>query len=322
MASPPALRDGMNLSLIAGTANPSLAAGVASSLGVPLGERTIDRFADGELHVEINESVRGHDVYLIQPTSQPVEDHLFELLLLADACHRAGAHRQIAVMPYFGYARQDRRTSGREPVAVHVVAQLIGTSAIERVVGVDLHSAAIEGVLPVPLEHLTAVSMLAEAAREEDGRDRVVVAPDLGATKLAEQYATLLGLPVAIVHKTRLSSEKVEVRRVTGEVRDRAPIIVDDMITTAGTVAAAANAVLQAGARPDITVVATHALLVGSALDRLRQLPLRRLIVTDSVLLPERLPFPSRVESLAPLLATAIRRLHNDESLSEIISRR
>lgn len=322
MTSPPSAQGGTELCLLAGTANPPLAADVAAALEIPLGERVIDHFADGELHVEITESVRGRDVFLLQPTSGPIESHLVELLLLADACERAGARRQIAVIPYFGYARQDRRTNGREPVAVHVIANLIGTTAIERVVAVDLHSAAIEGVLPMPLEHLTAVRMLAEAARDDAIRNGVVVAPDLGATKLAEQYATWLGLPVAIVHKTRLSSDEVSVRRVTGEVRGRVPIIVDDMITTAGTIMAAADAVIQAGAQPDVTVIATHGVLVGPALERLRQLPLRRLIVTDSILLPDNLPFPASVVSLAPLLATAIDRLHNDESMNGFLARR
>lgn len=322
MSSPPAFTAGTTISLLAGTANVPLAVGVAAELGIPLSERVIDHFADGELHVEISESVRGRDVFLLQPTSGPIETHLVELLLLADACERAGAARQIAVMPYFGYARQDRRTNGREPVAVHVVANLIGTSAIERVVAVDLHSAAIEGVLPMPLEHLSAVALLAKAARDDVPRDGVVVAPDLGASKLAEQYATLLDLPVAIVHKMRLSSEEVEVRRITGDVTGRSPIIVDDMVTTAGTVAAAAAAVLEAGARPDVTVIATHALLVGPALERLRALPLRRLIVTDSVLLPQRLPLPAHVVSLAPLLAIAIDRLHHDQSMNDLIARR
>ncbi len=312
----------MNLSLFAGTANPQLATGTAAALGIPLGERLIEHFPDGELHVEINESVRGHDVFLFQPTSAPIEEHLVELLLLADACQRAGAGRQMAIIPYFGYARQDRRMNGRQPVAVHVIAQLIGTSAIERLVAVDLHSAAIEGVLPMPLEHLSAVSMLAEAVRGVTGPDHVVVAPDLGATKLAEQYATLLDLPVAIVHKIRLSGDEVSVRRITGEVRDRAPIIVDDMISTGGTVAAAAAAAIQAGAKTDVTVVATHGLLVGPAVERLNQLPLRRLVVSDSVAQPKDLPFPSQVVSLAPLLATAIKRLHSDASMNDLIARR
>lgn len=312
----------MKLLIVAGSANPSLAQSIAAALGVPLGERVVGRFADGELHVEIEETVRAHDIFLIQPTAPPVEEHLLELLLLADACHRAGAARLTAVVPYFGYARQDRRARGREPVGARVVADLIGTSAIGRVVAVDLHSAAVEGVLPVPLEHLSAVLMLAEAARELDSADRVVVAPDLGATKLAEQYATLLGLPVAIVHKTRLSGDSVIVRRITGEVRDRVPLVVDDMISTGGTIEAAVGAVLQAGGLPNVTVVTTHALLVGPALDRLNRLPLQRLLVTNGVRLPECPPVAQDVVSLAPLLATAIARSHSGESLSDLIARR
>ena len=313
----------MRLQLFTGSANPPLAEALAAALGVSLGRCVVERFADGELHVEIEETVRGHDVYLFQPTTAPVEEHLFELLFLADACHRAGADRLTAVMPYFGYARQDRRANGREPVGVRVVADILGTSPIERLVGVDLHSAAIEGVLPVPLEHLTAVPALAEAVRSgwSEGPG-VVVAPDLGATKLAEQYATLLHLPVAIVHKTRLTGDSVMVSRITGEVRGRAPVIVDDIISTAGTIEAAVAAVLQAGARPEVTVVATHALLVGPALERLAQLPPLCLVVTDSVRLPEGLPLRHQVVSLAPLLATVIQRLHAGASLNDLIARR
>ncbi|MBW3632447.1 MAG: ribose-phosphate pyrophosphokinase [Chloroflexi bacterium] len=312
----------MNLSIFAGSSNPMLAEGMAAALGISLGERVLERYPDGELHVEIMESVRGRDVFLIQPTAPPVEEHLIELLLLADACHRAGASRLTAVVPYFGYARQDRRVSGRQPVGARVVADLLGTSAVERVVAVDLHSPAVEAALPVPLEHLSAVPLLAEAAREPGRDDRVVVAPDLGATKLAEQYATLLNLPVAIVHKTRLGGDSVIVRRITGQVRDRVPIVVDDIIGTGGTIEAAVDAVLQAGGRPDVTIVATHALLMGPALDRLIRLPLRRLIVTDSVQLPDVLPVAHEVVSLAPLLATTIARLHSGESLEDLIARR
>ncbi len=312
----------MDLLIFAGSSNPRLAEALVAEIKVSLSARIMERFADGEIHVNLQESVRGRDVFLVQSTAPPVEEHLLELLLLADACHRAGARRLTAVIPYFGYARQDRRATGRQPVGARVVADIIGTSAVERVVAVDLHSAALEGVLPVPLEHLSAVAMLAEAVRRMEVGDGVVVAPDLGAAKLAEQYATLLNLPVAIVHKTRLSGDSVMVRRITGEVRDRTPIIVDDIISTGGTVEAAVDAVLQAGARHDVKVVATHALLVGPALERLGRLPLRRLIVTDSVQGPESLPVGHEVVSLAPLLATAIRRLHSGQSLSDLIARR
>jgi ribose-phosphate pyrophosphokinase len=276
----------------------------------------------GTSNPQLAQSVATHDVFLIQPTAPPVDQHLIELLLFADACHRAGAARITAVVPYVGYARQDRRASGREPVGARVIANLIGTSAISRVVAVDLHSTALEGVLPVPLEHLSAVSLLAAAASDVARGNRVIVAPDLGAIKRAEQYATLLDLPVAIVHKVRLGGDSVLARRITGDVRGRVAIVVDDIISTGGTIEAAVGAVLEAGGLPHITVVATHGLLVGEAGERLARLPLHRLLVTDSVQLPETFPVAHDVVSLAPLLATTIERLHADQSLADLIARR
>jgi ribose-phosphate pyrophosphokinase len=194
----------MNLTILSGSANQPLATRVAERLGPwPC---LIERFPDGELHVAVQASVRGRDVYLLQPTGPPVHDHLLELLLLADACRRAGAARLTAVVPYVGYARQDRRAGGREAVGARLVATLIGASGLQRVVAVDLHSPALEGVFDVPLEHLSAVPLLAEAVRPALADDAVVVAPDLGAAKRAERYAGRLGRPVAIVHKARLSA--------------------------------------------------------------------------------------------------------------------
>jgi ribose-phosphate pyrophosphokinase len=273
----------MSLGLFSGTANLPLSEAISAELRVPLGRRELARFPDGEIHVELHDSVRGQDVYLIQPTGPPVAEHLLELLLLADASRRAGSERLTAVIPYFGYARQDRRAHGREPVGARLVADLLRASGVDRVVGVDMHTRALEGFFSIPLEHLSAVSLLAEAARAYVGANSVVVAPDLGATKLAERYATILGLPVAIVHKTRLSGHEVSVRTITGEVRDLAPLLVDDIISTGGTIAAAVDALLAAGCVPDVTVLASHALLVGSAVDRLAGVAARRLITTDSL---------------------------------------
>jgi ribose-phosphate pyrophosphokinase len=309
----------MTALLFAGSANRPLAEAVAARLGLGLGRCDLARFPDGELHVIVHDSVRGHDVYLLQPTSPPAEAHLLELLLLADACRRAGAARLTAVIPYFGYARQDRRASGREPVAARLVADLLRASGLERVVAVDLHTTTLEGVFSLALEHLSAVPLLVEAVRPWVATNGVVVAPDLGAVRLAERYARALGLPVAVVHKTRLSGEEVTVRSLTGEVRGRVPLIVDDMISTGGTVAAASEALRAAGAQPPVTVAASHALLVGPAVERLRAAGVERLVVTDSVVLPVAPGLPLQVVSLGPLLAEAIERLHCGQSLSHLI---
>ena len=312
----------MALSLFTGTSNPTLARAVAAALGVPLGRAEVSRFPDGELRVELHETVRGHDVYLVQPTSPPAEEHLFVLLLLADACKRAGAQSLTAVIPYFGYARQDRRAQGRQPVAARLVADMLASSGFSRVVALDLHNRAMEGVFAMPLEHISATSALVEAVRAAMPENAVVVASDLGATKLAEQWARLLDLPAALVHKKRMSGDVVHVRDITGDVSGRAPILVDDMISTGGTLVAAAKCLLDAGARPEIIVAATHGLLVGEGVERLAQLPLRRLVITDTVVAPAdaatRLPLT--VVTVAPLLAECIRRLHGGESLSDLLS--
>jgi ribose-phosphate pyrophosphokinase len=310
----------MEQTLFSGSANPHLAETLAAELGTGLGALDIHRFPDGELHVEIQESVRGHDVYLLQPTNSPTERHLLELLLLADASRRAGAARLTAVIPYFGYARQDRRASGREAVGARLVANLLESGGLlERVVAIDVHTAAIEGFFGIPLEHLSAVSMLKEFVGVHARPDSVVVAPDLGAAKLAERYAKPLELPVAMVHKSRISGSEVSVRGITGNVRDRKPIIVDDMISTGGTIKAAIDTLLEKGCKPQITVVASHGLFVGPAVERLSAAPVQRFVVTDSVRRLEGLPLPLEVVSLAPLLAEAIDRLHNDRSLDDLI---
>lgn len=310
----------MGLTILAGSANVSLAGAVAEKLGIRPGSREVEVFPDGELHVEIQESVRGEDVYLLQPTSPPAEKHLLELLLLADAANRAGAARLTAVIPYFGYARQDRRASGREPVGARLVADLLQSGGLlRRVVAVDVHAEAIEGFFSIPLEHLSSGPRLIESVRPYVGSDSVIVAPDMGAAELAERYARPLELPVAVIHKARISGSEVSVGSVTGDVRGRKPIIVDDMISTGGTQKAAINALLEAGCEPEITVVASHGLFAGSAEEDLGDAPVERYIVTDSVPPPEGLALPLEVVDLAPLLADAIDRLHNDRSLDDLL---
>lgn len=308
----------MTLTVIAGSANVALANSVSAVLGVKPRQRVVQRFADGELHVEIEESVRGHDVYVIQSTSLPVDEHVMELLFLADACRRAGAARLTAVVPYFGYARQDRRASGREAVGARVIAGLIEAAGFERVVAIDLHAPEIEGFFHIPLEHLSAARLLAEAVRTTS--DTVIVAPDLGAVKLAERYQTLLHLPVVVLHKTRLSGQDVSLRSIIGDVKDRAPLIVDDMITTGATIEAAVKGLLEAGCKPDVSIVATHALFVGPAVARLQALPIRQLIGTDTVELTTQVPSPLQVVNVAPMIADTIARLHRDQSLENLLA--
>lgn len=309
------------LVLLAGTANADLADAMAAELHTTLAARTVTRFPDSELRVSIEDTVRDADVFLVQPTTPPSDGHLLETLLLADAARRAGAARLTAVMPYVAYARQGRRAAGREPVGGRLVADLLRTAGFERVVAVDLHTPAVEGFFAMPVEHLSAVPLLARGVRA-DGHPPVdvVVAPDLGAVKLAERYAALLRLPMAVVPKMRLSGTEVKVRAVVGDVHGRRPLVIDDMISTGGTIEAAVRALLAAGCAPAVSVAATHGLLVGGAVDRLHALPIERLLVTDSVPIGHDLPLPVERVSLAPLLATVIRRLHRGESLADLFA--
>jgi ribose-phosphate pyrophosphokinase len=310
----------MSLRILAGPANLALAQEIAAKRGVHLTQRILERFPDGELHIELQESVRGHDVYLVQPTCPPVDEHLLELLLMVDACRRAGAMHLTAVIPYFGYARQDRRARGREPLSVRLIADLLVTSGIRRVVAVDLHSQGVESAFAIPLEHVSAVGILAGALRSSVQRNAVIVSPDLGAVKMAERYARLLDLPVAIIHKTRLSGAEVSVQRIVGDVRDKQVLVVDDMISTGGTVEKAITALLEAGcSSAGVKVVASHGLLVGPAAERLGKLPIEKIYVSDSVPRPDQFPVPIQVSSLDALLAETIKRLHNQESIAGLI---
>lgn len=309
----------MKLTVVAGSANPRLAAAVAATLEIGLAETVLERFPDGECHVTLRHPMRGNDVYVVQPTGPPVDEQLVELLLLVDACRRAGAGRVTAVIPYFGYARQDRRRAAGEPVAARVVADLIGAVRADRVLVVDPHFAGLEALFGIPVDTVTAVPVLAATLAPTVPADAVVVAPDLGAVKLAERYAALLNLPMVIIHKRRLSGTAVRVEEVVGNVGGRAPVVVDDMISTGSTICAAMQALVDQGARPSLLVAATHGLFVGPAAQRLRELPLEHLVVTDSLSLDAGLPVPLAVASIDRLLADAIRRLHDDEPLDDLM---
>ena len=305
------------MTVVAGPASAGLGAEVSALLQIQALAYECQRFPDGEMQVDLRDSVRGRDIYVLQATCPPVDRHLVELLLLADACRRAGAARLTGVIPYFGYARQERRTE-RRSLGARVAADIVATGGFDRLMLIDAHTPAIEGFFNVPIDHLTAVPLLAAAAKPFVDAASVVVAPDLGAVKLAREYSRLLQAPMAFVHKTRLSGHAVAAHGVIGDVRNRTPLIVDDMLSTGGTIAAAVRALREAGALEPLTVAVTHALLVGNARDVLHPLPIRRLIVGNTVAVENAGDLPLEVTSVAPLIATAIRRNHYDESLADL----
>lgn len=294
--------------MLAGSGNPALPAAVAASLGLELGRPVLERFPDGELRVQVHEDVRGRVVHVVQSLEPPAERHLLEVLLIADAARRAGAAKLVAVLPYLAYARQDRRGTGTEALGARVVADLIQAAGVERVIVVDLHSPTVEGFFGVPLDHLSAVPLLAAQLRDA-GPSAVLVSPDLGGVKRAEAYAKVLQLPVIVVHKARLSGAEVTVRRLVGEVRGCSPILVDDMISTGGTIEAAIKVLLDSGCAQEITVAVTHPLMVGEAAERLARLPIRRLVMTDTVVPAGRPSVPISCVSVAPIVAAALRRI-------------
>lgn len=308
---------GTSIAVVVGPASVELGSSVCDLLEVAPVPCVWERFPDGEMLVELGDTVRGRDVFVLQATSPPVERHLMELLCLADACRRAGASRLTGVIPYLGYARQDRR-SGRQSLGARIVADVIETAGFDRLMLVDAHTPPIEGFFRVPIEHLTAVPLLAQAALRSMRDNSVVVAPDLGAVKRAREYARLLSVPVAFVQKSRLTGERVEAHQVVGHVQGRAPLVVDDMVSTGGTAAAAVQALRAAGAAGPFALAATHALLVGDAPDILAALELSRTLITDTVPV-DRQRWPAvEIVSVAPLLATAIRRDAHDESLADL----
>jgi ribose-phosphate pyrophosphokinase len=294
---------------LSGTVNPALASALAAEASIELGGVRREIFPDGEMGLTLQQSVRALDVVLVQPLTAPVGEALLEVSLLADACHRSGAKTVTAVIPYLAYARQDRRETAGEPLGSRVLADVLSASRLSRVVLLDLHSRAVEGCFSVPVEHVSVLPALAEALKADLPVQSVVVSPDVGGIKRAELVASVLKLPVAVVHKQRTSGSQVQTHGVVGDVKGKHVVLVDDIIATAGTLSAAASAVLAQGAQSQVTVVASHGLFVGQAIERIAQLPLRRLLVSDSVKQRAQVHPALEVVSCASVLTEALRRL-------------
>ena len=302
-----------DLAIISGTANPDLAHAIAAALGVPPSAATAAHFPDGETAIELLEPVRGNSVFIVQPTAPPVNDHLIELLAFADACRRASAAHVCAVIPYFGYARSDKRHGRLEPITASMVARLIQAVGIDHVIAVDLHAAQIEGFFQIPVDSLSAVPLMCDALRPQLDSTTVVVSPDVGRLKTATEYAERLGTTAVVLHKVRETGSQTHVMRVVGDVRDRSCLVVDDMISTGGTLADGIRALLDAGARAPIVTAATHGLLLSGSRKKLTIPAVTKLFVTDTVR-PAEPEWPQlEIVSVAPLLAEAIARIVSHE---------
>lgn len=312
-----------NFRLFAGRANPELAKEIAAILGVELGKISLAPFPNSETRVQIEESIRGTDVYIVQPTCHPANDNLMELLLTIDAMKRASVQQITAVIPYFGYGRQDKKSTGREPISAKLIADLLTVAGAHRVVAVDLHVAQIQGFFDIPVDHLTAVTTLANYFKEKHIDNGVIVAPDAGRVKLAEKYTNILGFPLALMHKRRsgVGGREVETAGVVGDVAGKNPIIVDDEIATGGTVLEQVTALEQAGASPACISV-THPVLAGPAAERLSHSASREVVVTNTIPVPAEKQANGKIKvlSIAPLLAEAILRIHQHRSVSQVFS--
>jgi ribose-phosphate pyrophosphokinase len=311
--------DRATIKLFSGTANRDLSEEVAAYLGIELGQVKINPFSDGEIYVQIKESVRGIDCFLIQPTCSPVNENLMELLILLDAFKRASAGRITVVMPYFGYARQDRKAAGREAITAKLVADLLTTAGADRVVALDLHAPQIMGFFNILVDHLYASPVLIEYIQSLPQQNMVLVSPDVGGVARARAFAKKLDdAPIAIIDKRRSQHNVAEVLSVVGDVKDRVAIMVDDMVDTAGTLVKGAELVKREGAK-SIIAVATHAVLSGPAIERLENSPIEKLIVTNSIPLDQSKRSSKIIQlSVAKLLGEAIARIHDDCSVSEL----
>ena len=306
------------MKILTGNANRGLAERICKELGVPLGECDVNHFSDGEINVNISETVRGMDVFIIQPTCTPVNENLMETLIIIDALKRASAGRINAVVPYYGYARQDRKAKAREPITAKLVANLFTIAGADRVISMDLHAAQIQGYFDIPVDHLTSVPILAEHFRGIVDSNTVVVSPDLGGVTRARNFANILDLPIAIIEKRRPKANVSEVMNVIGDIEGKNVVLIDDIIDTAGTITKAASVLKNFGAQK-VYGCATHGVLSGPAIERINESELEKFIISDTIpLTPEKKSDKIEIVSVAGLFAEAIKRIHGNESVSKL----
>ena len=307
-----------NLKVFTCNANPKLAEEISSYSGIELGKSHVQNFSDGETNITIDESVRGCDVFIVQSTCAPVNDNLMELLIMIDAMRRASARRITAVIPYYGYARQDRKSRGREPITAKLVANLIVKAGADRVLTMDLHAQQIQGFFDIPVDHLMGVPILADYYKGLNIEDLVVVSPDMGGVTRARSLATRLGVPLAIIDKRRPMPNVSEIMNIIGDINGKNVIMIDDIIDTAGTITNGAAALIERGAK-SVYVSCTHPILSGPAYERLQNAPIKEIVTTNTI--PTTKPMDKlTVLSVAPLMGEAILRIHNDASVSEMFN--
>jgi ribose-phosphate pyrophosphokinase len=306
------------LKIFTGNANPDLAKEICGYLCIPLGSADVKRFSDGEINVAIRDNVRGVDVFVIQPTCPPVNEHLMELLILMDALKRASARRVTAVLPYYGYARQDRKVLPRAPITAKLVADLLTAAGVSRMLTMDLHAGQIQGFFNIPVDHLYSAPVMLEYIKANYGNDIVVVSPDAGGVERARAFAKRLNATLAIIDKRRLGPNVAEVMNIIGEVEGKTAILLDDMVDTAGTLAQSADALRRNGARR-IYACATHGVLSGPAIDRLEKSEIEELVITNTIPMGTKADCRKvRVLTVAPLLGEAIKRIHFQDSVSSL----
>ena len=307
-----------NYKIFTANSHPDLAEEISSIIGKPLGEAKVAKFSDGEISVSLGESVRGCDCFIIQSTCDPVNDNLMELLIMIDAMKRASAGRISAVMPYYGYARQDRKAKARDPITAKLVADMLVAAGADRVVTMDLHAAQIQGYFTIPVDHLVGLPLLTRYFAKQNNGDLVIVSPDHGSVPRARNMAEPLGCPIAIVDKRRPEPNKSEIMNIIGDIKGKDCILVDDMIDTAGTITNAANALKDLGAA-SVRACATHAVLSGPAIERLDQSAIEELVLLNTMPIPGEKQLPMmKILSVGPLFAEAINRIHTNGSISRL----